>query len=203
MKFFKVVVLVALVTGAAFIATGKTGWWSSSTDKAVAGETLQLDWEDLIPADFSQPENPFDTMTQEEIDKLLDGSDESNAELARLEVAFNYAPTVASLDGKRIKLAAYVTPLDFDGQMQLKEFLLVPYMGACIHTPPPPANQIVHALSPSLVELHSPYDPVWAIGVLHTETVTSDLAEAGYRLEVESVLPYTEPEPESESESAS
>ncbi len=193
MKDIGIVILSALLAFGAWVVMAKPDW-GSSTDKTVPAEIVELTWDDLIPADFSQPENPFDTMTQEAIDKLLDGSEASDAELARLQAAFEYAPTVDALDGKRIKLAAYVTPLDFDGQMQLKEFLLVPYMGACIHTPPPPANQVVHAMSPSLVELSSPYDPVWAIGVLHADTIKSDLAEAGYRLEVESVLPYTETE---------
>ena len=182
------VLIIALICGGGLWAANAQ-WWSS-TDETVSTELVELTWDDLIPADFIQPENPFDTMTQEAIDKLLDGSDASNAELARLQEAFEFAPTVDALDGKRIKLAAYVTPLDFDGQMQLREFLLVPYMGACIHTPPPPANQIVHAQSPTLVELSDPYEPVWAIGVLHADTVNSDLAEAGYRLEVESVSPY-------------
>lgn len=191
MKAIRIAVLVALSLGGGWVTMANAAWWWSS-DESVTGELQELSWDDLIPADFQQPENPFDTMTQEAIDKLLDGSDESNAELTRLQEAFEYAPTVEELDGKRIRLAAYITPLDFDGQMQLKEFLLVPYMGACIHTPPPPANQIVYAMSPNLVELESPYEPVWAVGVLHVDTTNSALAEAGYRLEVEAVLPYTQ-----------
>ena len=66
-------------------------------------------------------------------------------------------------------------------------------MGACIHTPPP-ANQVVYADSGRTIELDSPYDAVWAIGILRADTVNSELAEAGYRLEVEEVLPYTPPE---------
>ena len=30
---------------------------------------------------------------------------------------------------------------------KVTEFLLVPWVGACIHTPPPPPNQIVHVKS--------------------------------------------------------
>lgn len=178
-----------------FSISGQAGWWPFSDkddDKKQSMEVETIYWDDLIPDDFVQPENPLATMSQEEIDELLDGSDESNARLNELQEAFNYAPVVDDLDGKRVKLAAYITPLDFDGQTKLSEFLLVPYVGACMHTPPPPANQVVHANSRKTVELKSIYDPVWAIGTIRTETVRSNLAESGYRLEVESVLPYTE-----------
>lgn len=193
MKTLKIVSLSAMVLALIYTAAAYSAWWSS-TDEKNDEDLVELTWEDLIPADFKQPENPFDTMPQEEIDKLLDGSDESNARLEELRAEFEYAPVVESLDGKRVKLPAYVTPLDFDGQMKLSEFLLVPYMGACMHTPPPPANQVVFADSESPIELKSPYDPVWAIGILRADTVNSDLAEAGYTLEVEKVTPYTRPE---------
>ncbi len=172
--------------------SGQAGWWPFSDDKDKdVSEITTLYWEDLIPDDFVQPENPFATMTQEEVDKLLDGSDESNARLNQLQEEFNYAPVVDELDGKRVKIPAYVTPLEFDGQTRMSEFLLVPYVGACLHTPPPPANQVVHANSDEVVEFKNIYDPIWAIGTIRAETVQSDLAESGYRLELESVEPYT------------
>ena len=175
--------------------TSQASWWPFSNEReefeANSAEITEVYWDDLIPDDFVQPENPFATMSQEEIDILLDGSDESNARLEQLEKDFYYAPVKTELDGIRVKIPAYITPLDFDGNTKLKEFLLVPYMGACIHTPPPPANQVVHAQSPELLVVDSVYDPVWVIGTIHTETVKSNLAEAGYRLDVEKLYPYT------------
>ena len=168
-------------------------WWSffSDKDSKEQGEAItEIDWDDLIPADFVQPENPFFSMEQEEIDRLMDGSDESNAEVERLRKDFYHAPVVDELDGKRVKIAAYITPLEFDGQSLMSEFLLVPYVGACMHTPPPPANQVVHAESEKAIEQRDIYEPVWAIGTIRTETVKSDLAESGYRLEVEEVVTY-------------
>ncbi|MDX2180028.1 MAG: DUF3299 domain-containing protein [Bryobacteraceae bacterium] len=50
---------------------------------------------------------------------------------------------VKAIDGKTVRVPGYIVPLDDDSN-QLTEFLLVPYMGACIHTPPPPANQMVY-----------------------------------------------------------
>ena len=42
------------------------------------------------------------------------------------------APVVASLDGKRVHIGGYIVPLDFEAT-RVKEFLLVPFVGACIH----------------------------------------------------------------------
>ena len=50
---------------------------------------------------------------------------------------------VASLNGRRVRLSGYVVPLKHKGR-RVSEFLLVPYVGACIHVPPPPQNQIVY-----------------------------------------------------------
>jgi len=71
-------------------------------------------------------------MTQEEIDKLMDGSAESNAEIERLQKEFSYAPVVSELDGMRVKIPAYITPLEYNENLTIKEFLLVPYLGACM-----------------------------------------------------------------------
>jgi hypothetical protein len=129
-------------------------------------------------------------MTPEEVDKLLDGSEASNLRLAEMEAQLSYAPIVPQLDGLRVKIPGYVVPLEFDEQTELEEFLIVPYYGACIHTPPPPANQVIHANSEESIIIDNTYDPIWAIGVIKAETVRSDVAEAGYRLEIEQVLPY-------------
>ena len=177
-----------------FSISSQSNWWPFSSEEGEEQskqELTEIYWEDLIPSDFVQPENPFNSMTQEEIDKLMDGSPESNAEIAKLEKLFSYAPVVPELDGKRVKMPAYITPLEFEGQSKIKEFLLVPYLGACIHVPPPPANQIVYVKSPEALDFNGMYDPVWAIGTLRTETVKSDLAESGYRLQVEELMPYT------------
>jgi hypothetical protein len=190
--------LTALFAALALIvSTGAlAAWWSFSNDEESAEPGVpvsELQWDDLIPDDFVQPENPFISMSQEEIDKLMDGSPESQAEMAKLQEAFNYAPVVPELSGKRVKIPAYITPLEYNPDNTVKEFLLVPYVGACIHVPPPPANQIVHAVAPEAIKLDNMYDPVWAVGVIHAETTKSDLAESGYRLDVEEVMPYTMP----------
>jgi hypothetical protein len=93
---------------------------------------------------------------------------------------------VGDLNGKRVKLGGYVVPLDFEATT-IKEFLLVPFVGACIHVPPPPANQIVYVKSDNGFQITGQFDPVWVTGTLKTETAFTGLADAGYSLDAESV----------------
>ncbi len=80
-----------------------------------------------------------------------------------------------ALDGKPVRIPGYLLPLEFvDGKVT--EFLLVPYVGACIHTPPPPPNQIVHVKTEDAYTSDgSLYTPVWVNGLIKTEQSQSSL----------------------------
>jgi len=70
---------------------------------------------------------------------------------------------------------------------------LVPYYGACIHVPPPPANQTVYVnAEPGRGTRPKLFDVVWVTGTLRVERVESELAAAGYALEAIKVEPYDE-----------
>ena len=98
---------------------------------------------------------------------------------------------IPELNGKRVRIGGYVVPLDFDAT-RVKEFLLVPFVGACIHVPPPPANQIIYVKDAKGFEIGGAFDPVTVTGVIKTETAFTGLADAGYSLDAESVEPRTE-----------
>ena len=93
---------------------------------------------------------------------------------------------VPELDGQRVRIGGYVVALDFDAT-SIREFLLVPFVGACIHVPPPPANQIIYVKSDKGFEMTGTFDPVSVVGTMKTETAFTGLADAGYRIEAESV----------------
>ncbi|MEV8466615.1 DUF3299 domain-containing protein [Fluviibacterium sp. DFM31] len=77
--------------------------------------------------------------------------------------------------GSEIRMPGYLLPLDLkDGRAV--EFLLVPTVGACIHTPPPPPNQMVHVRYPAGVEVAGLYTPIWISG-----TLSSNLSEQTVR----------------------
>ncbi len=102
-----------------------------------------------------------------------------------------------SLDGQRIRMPGYVLPLDFDGKL-VREALLVPFFGACIHVPPPPPNQIVHVKLKDGYEQRGLFAPVWVegrmrVGKSEQELFLGDGAAqipVGYSLTAERIEPY-------------
>jgi hypothetical protein len=94
--------------------------------------------------------------------------------------------TVAELDGKNVSIGGYVVPLDFDATT-VKEFLLVPFVGACIHVPPPPANQIIYVKTDKGFEVGGMFDPVTVTGKINTSEAFTGLADAGYTITADSV----------------
>lgn len=93
---------------------------------------------------------------------------------------------VTELNGKSVQIGGYVVPLDFEAT-SIKEFLLVPFVGACIHVPPPPANQIIYVKSARGIEISGSFDPVKVTGTLKTETAFTGLADAGYSIDAEEI----------------
>ena len=79
-----------------------------------------------------------------------------------------------TLNEQLVRLAGYVLPLEMDG-LKITEFLLVPYVGACIHEPVPPANQIVLVKFAQGIEVDGRFTPVWVQGKMSTEIGTSKL----------------------------
>lgn len=102
-----------------------------------------------------------------------------------------------ALNGQRVRLAGYVLPLEMDG-LKIKEFLLVPYVGACIHEPTPPANQIVLVKFAQGIEVDGRFTPVWVQGKMITQIGTTKLylidgnadIPRSYTLEAETIELY-------------
>ena len=151
---------------------------------STAADPVQLMWDDLQPASNNllnqfQDIDPGDPLLSHQ------GNTPGQQQLSPA------GAVVPELNGKRIRIPAFVVPLDGDNK-SLSEMLLVPYFGACIHVPPPPPNQIIYinseeALNISKLDL---YQPVWATGTIKTESVQHELAEVGYQMEIEKLTPY-------------
>ena len=95
----------------------------------------------------------------------------------------------AGLDGEKVRIAGYITPLAFDDE-NVDEFLFVPFLGACIHVPPPEANQIIHVRGAKGVKAADVWQPMWLEGTLRAKPVGTVLADVGYRMESALVAPY-------------
>jgi hypothetical protein len=147
----------------------------------------EITWEDMVPPEFSA-ENMVEKYS--EIKKLGRDHPRSKQIEKELEKFWDESAIVESLDGKRVKLPGFVVPLEGDGRA-LSEFLLVPYAGACIHVPPPPANQSVYVNIPEGdTQEHNVFDAVWVIGTMSAKPFTTDFTTAGYQIKAEEIKPY-------------
>lgn len=152
---------------------------------AGAAEYREIQWDALVPKDW----DPLKRFRDKNLD-ALDDSDPKVLEMMReLRATWDNAPTVAKMDGAAVKLPGYLVPLE-QSRGELKEFLLVPYFGACIHTPPPPANQIVHVVAVPPVKGFQSMDAVWVSGTLKTLRQGSAMGMSGYRMQAVKVAAY-------------
>ncbi len=92
-------------------------------------------------------------------------------------------------NGRIVRLSGFIVPLDYKGT-GITAFLLVPYVGACIHVPPPPANQLVLVTSDRPYESGGLFAPVTVTGMFGTASTSTQLAEIGYALSADKVAPY-------------
>lgn len=95
-----------------------------------------------------------------------------------------------AVDGELVKIPGFTVPLE-DWATSASELLLVPYVGACIHTPPPPPNQLVYVTTENgertPIDI---YNPVWIEGVLRIENTESVYGSVGFLVEGAKVYPY-------------
>lgn len=189
-----------------FATSASLAAWALGSPLSTTAQTttpLKLRWADLIPPRPPASTAPTRPLVAEgEVDIMefarRDGpSDDIHTDPREPEGRWMSRPrrshrppaaVVESLDGKRVQLGGYVVPLDLESR-SVKELLLVPFVGACIHVPPPPSNQVVHVVARRAFEIRDLFDPVWVTGTLSTVSSTTELADAGYRLDAELVEP--------------
>lgn len=193
-----------------------------------SADIMEIQWDNLIPK-LSTQDNPLADLTEEEagfIEYIIylrenlpkevtpesqEYHDEVDKALVELrKKGFDIDKIIADrrhrnsavnteLDNQEIKLSGYLLPLDLSGNA-VTEFLLVPYVGACIHTPPPPENQIIHAVSatPTPYEVDEMFKPVSVTGRLQVKSSSKELflqdgsndISIGYKLSVEKIEAY-------------
>ncbi len=151
----------------------------------------EISWDDLIPTDWL-PEDLLEGLFEDaDLDNLDDADPRALEFLAKMKALWDSAPVVESMDKQRVRLPGFVVPLEGDDK-EIREFLLVPYFGACIHVPPPPANQLIHVLPEKPLQASLNMMPVWVNGILAIEHYDSEMGKAGYRMQGLEVEPYQE-----------
>ena len=165
-----------LAAGAAAPSAAQEGEATSSP------QYLDLAWSDLLPEGEAQR-----IAELQQTQALQNGFDHFGTESMPQIQTFN---VVEALDGRRVRLGGYVLPFDFTGSREITRFLLVPYVGACIHVPPPPPNQLVFVTTDEPVEVEGLWDPVYAEGIMRTARRENELGDTTYTLELTALSPY-------------
>jgi len=137
----------------------------------------ETSWEELMPKDW----DPMKEFRAADVGLVQEGSVKERNMMRQMRELWDNAPTNPKMDGARVRLPGYVVPLE-EVKGELKEFLLVPYFGACIHSPPPPANQIVHVTSSTPLKGWRTMDAVWVNGTLQTARADTAMGASGYRI---------------------
>ena len=156
-----------------------------SAAPAPAGGPRTIAWEALVPPNW----DPFKDFKDLNFQLLDDGDPRAVKMLKRMREVWDSAPANPAIEGQNVRIPGFVVPLE-DSKDGLKEFLLVPYFGACIHSPPPPANQIVHVLPRTPAKGLRSMDAVWVSGPITAVRTDSYMGMSGYRIEAVQVAPY-------------
>jgi hypothetical protein len=155
---------------------------------ARAADAREITWLALVPKDW----NPQARLGKFNLEGVEDGDPRAQQYMRELRDILDTAPLVTELDGAVIKMPGYVVPLE-QSKDGLTEFLLVPYYGACVHTPPPPANQIVHVKSSKRVKGFESMSAVWVTGTLRALRRDSGMGVSGYQLDLAKMEAYRAP----------
>jgi hypothetical protein len=151
----------------------------------------KITWDDLLNEEWYQ-QMKKDMASYGRMAFLKDGSEEAEKMMASMRKKLDEAPISNKYINQKIRMPGFVVPLDAVRNGQ-REFLLVPYFGACIHTPPPPANQIVLVTPHPNLNLSKPLESmevIWVEGELKEARTKTASGVSGYALEAIQVYPY-------------
>lgn len=143
-----------------------------------AAKYRQITWDDLIPSGI-----PYGQIIGE------GDLDEFNDTWAPI-FDENASKLNTDLDGTPVRLPGYVIPLEWD-ENGVSDFVLVPYVGACIHVPPPPPNQLVFVTTETPWPSENLWDAVWVSGVMIAKLTSTDVADIGYQIAADEIEAYS------------
>ena len=144
-------------------------WAALGGTRARAASPREIMWDDLIP-----PGVPYSEIIGEgEIDEA---NDTWNPVYDENGIKLNEA-----LNGAYIRMPGFIIPLDVSAD-GVRDFMLVPYVGACIHTPPPPANQLVMVNSAQAWPSEELWTAIWVTGTMRTQLQSTHLGQTGYAI---------------------
>ena len=141
-----------------------------------AEAVIDLDWEDLLPEDqVGIPQVLREILPHDETDLAASQPKSSGVR--------------ADWNGQIVRLPGFIVPIDYSGT-GVTAFILVPFVGACVHVPPPPANQLVFVTTAEPYESKGLFEPVNVTGMFGVASISTSLAEIGYALSADRIEPY-------------
>jgi len=149
--------------------------WVCCGADVTAAEPVTVTWEDLRA---DRPDE-CSTFLKNYLTERKCAQQTASARLFSRRYA-SCAPGKRALDGKRIKIAGYVHPLEFKFQ-DVKTFLLIPALrNDCRHPPPPLPDQVI--LVEYLNGVNVTADPVWVTGTIRLKYGKTHLSATSYVL---------------------
>lgn len=140
---------------------------------ARAEEYIDLDWSDLLP----ENETAVPTFLRGMIDHQQAPLNSEQPTSSGVRTDWN---------SQIVRLPGFIVPIDYSGA-SVTAFILVPYAGACVHVPPPPANQLVFVTTQTPYESKGLYEPVNVIGMFGVSSLRTHLADIGYAISAEKI----------------
>lgn len=143
---------------------------------AFAKDFVELNWADLVP----EGQKVIPPVIQGLIDH--DGPNLSSQQPPSMGVRTDW-------NGETVRLPGFIVPIDYSGT-GVTAFILVPFVGACIHVPPPPANQLVFVTTEKPYESSGLFEAVNVIGMFGTASMSTQLADIAYALSADHIEPF-------------
>ncbi|NDV01117.1 DUF3299 domain-containing protein [Pseudoroseicyclus tamaricis] len=137
---------------------------------------VELSWEDLVPPGGAVAPDLSGVIEHDEASSLAAQQPLSSG-------------VRDDWNGETVRIAGFMIPLDYSGT-GVTAFMLVPYVGACIHVPPPPANQLILVTTERPYESDGLFEPIVVTGMFGSASVSTQLADVGYALSADKVEPY-------------
>jgi uncharacterized protein len=162
----------------------------NAVKSSVANTLREIKWEELSPKDW----DPFAAIRDLNFATLKDSDPKAMEALTKLTESRNQAPVVPELAGQSVRISGFIIPLT-KVKDEVHDFLLVPYFGACIHTPPPPSNMVLHVIPDKPFKGGVTMDAVTVSGTLSIERTESPWGTAGYKLTGKQVVKFQLPTP--------
>ena len=147
-----------------------------SVPKPPAG-VRELQWHALSPPGW----DPGKFLKQLNIANLQDSDPRAAQAAAQIRAEWDSAPAVTFTDDAPVRLTGFPVMLD-PGEGLSKTILLVPYYGACVHRPAPPANQMVLVVLKSGLPRNMASQPIWITGRIYPLRVPTVHGKVAYSM---------------------